>query len=77
LQAYIFPVARTWHAHTSPNPPLPRTRYIRKVLYVTGWLEIKWNVNKIQKIIHLDAQHNERLAQIWSKNVQWRTGELA
>jgi hypothetical protein len=38
LQAYILPVARTWQAHTSPNPPLPKTRYIRKVLYVTGWL---------------------------------------
>lgn len=38
LHAYILPVARTWQAHTSPNPPLPNTRYIRKVLYVTGWL---------------------------------------
>lgn len=25
----------TWHAHTSPKPPFPRTRYIRNVLYVT------------------------------------------
>lgn len=24
----------TWQAHTSPKPPLPRTRYIRNVLYV-------------------------------------------
>ena len=36
LQAYIFPVARVWQAHTSPKPPLPRTRYIRKVLEVTA-----------------------------------------
>lgn len=27
----------TWHAHTSPNPPFPSTRYMRKVLYVTCW----------------------------------------
>jgi len=38
LHAYILPVARTWHAHTSPKPPLPRTRYMRNVYLVTGWL---------------------------------------
>lgn len=39
LQAYILPVARTWQAQTSPKPPFPSTRYIRNVLYVTGWLQ--------------------------------------
>jgi uncharacterized membrane protein len=33
-----LPVARTWHAHTSPNPPFPKTLYIRKVFLVTGSL---------------------------------------
>ena len=28
----------TWHAHTSPNPPLPNTLYILNVFFVTGWL---------------------------------------
>lgn len=31
-----FPVARTWQAQTSPNPPFPSTRYIRNVLCVIG-----------------------------------------
>lgn len=55
LQAYILPVARTWQAHTSPNPPLPKTRYIRKVLYVTGWLSAaKWLTNKtVNRIMFL------------------------
>lgn len=41
LHAYIFPVARTWHAQTSPNPPFPSTLYIRNVFFVTGWLKKK------------------------------------
>lgn len=41
LQAYIFPEARTWHAHTSPNPPFPKTRYSRNVSLVTGRLWMK------------------------------------
>lgn len=39
LHAYILPVARTWQAHTSPKPPLPRTRYILNVYFVTAWLQ--------------------------------------
>jgi len=36
LQAYSFPVARTWQAHTSPKPPLPSTLYCRKFCFVTA-----------------------------------------
>jgi hypothetical protein len=34
-----LPVARTWQAHTSPNPPFPSTLYILNVFFVTGWLK--------------------------------------
>ena len=47
LQAYILPVARTWQAHTSPKPPLPSTRYMRKVFLVTGWLKPSQNMLSI------------------------------
>lgn len=39
----------TWQAHTSPNPPLPSTRYIRNVLYVICWASNHFHCKYLEK----------------------------
>jgi len=68
LHAYIFPVARTWHAHTSPKPPFPSTRYMRNVYLVTGWLfATKTNtqhLTSIQSILTVTEQRGT-ITKLW------------